>query len=138
MKRAFDMERFQRRFAENLASTQALAARAPKPDAGQSLTAPRPELAESSARVRDMSEATANVVHFPTDRAEAPAVRLALASILATSRPTQLDVARCGVNMRRAVATLRSLRPREGAPSPVKAIEELQRACKACGGCGGI
>lgn len=85
-----------------------------------------------------MSEATAQLVQFPTDRAEAPAVRLALASILATSRPTQLDVARCGVNMRRAAARLRVLPIREGAPSPIKAIEELQRACEACGECRGI
>ena len=85
-----------------------------------------------------MPEAAATVLQFPSDRAEAPAVRLALASILATSRPTQLDTARCGVNMRRAVASLKALRPREGAPSPIMAIKELERACEACGGCRGI
>lgn len=75
---------------------------------------------------------------LPPDRAEAPALRLALASILATNRPTQIDTARCGVNMRRAVASLRVLKPREGAPSPAMAIKELERACEACGGCRGI
>ena len=95
-------------------------------------------MAESPRRVWDMPEASATVLPFPADRSEAPAVRLALASILATNRPTQLDVARCGVNMRRAVAGLSALQPREGAPSPIKAIEELQRACSACGGCRGI
>jgi hypothetical protein len=104
---------------------------------GQTLTLLRPTLAQASARVRPMPEA-ATVLQFPTDRSEAPAVRLALASILATSRPTQLDTARCGVNMRRAAAGLQVLPPREGAPSPTKAIEELQRACEACGGCRGI
>jgi hypothetical protein len=85
-----------------------------------------------------MSEAAAKVIPFPVEKSETAAVRLALASILATSRPTQLDVARCGVNMRRAAASLKSLKPREGAPSPIIAIKELQRACEACGGCRGI
>jgi len=108
-----------------------------EPKAGNSLTSPRPEMAEAPGRFRPMSE-PATVLKFPADRAEAPAVRLALASILATGRQTQLETARCSVNVRRAVAGLRSLSPREGAPSPAKAIEELQRACEACGGCRGI
>lgn len=128
---AIDLRAFEEKF---MARHAALLARSPK--RVETLTAPRPLLTPTQPTVRSMSAPA--VIPFPTDRSEAPAVRLALASILATSRPTQLDVARCGVNMRRAVTTLRSLRPREGAPSPVKAIEELQRACEACGGCRGI
>lgn len=108
------------------------------PASGKVLTPERPFLTESKRRVGPMSEATATVLPFPSDRAEAPAVRLALASILATCRPTQLDVARCKVNMRRAVAGLRLLPPREGAPAPMRAVEELERACAACGSCRGI
>jgi hypothetical protein len=108
------------------------------PVSGKVLTVARPVLAESGQRVGRMSEADAKVIPFPVEKSETAAVRLALASILATSRPTQLDVARCGVNMRRAAKGLTALRPREGAPSPVKAIEELRRACEACAGCRGI
>lgn len=85
-----------------------------------------------------MTDATAEVLPFPADRSEAPAARLALASILATGNRSQIEIARCGVVMRRAVAGLKVLPPRKGAPSPIKAIEELRRACSACGGCRGI
>ena len=137
--RAIDTGRFDERFAENLAKTRARFGTGAKalPDPTNSLTPTRPDLTPALCTVRPMPHA-AEIFPFPSDRSEAPAVRLALASILATSRPTQLDVARCGVNMRRAVASLRALKPREGAPSPAKAIEELQRACGACGGCRGI
>lgn len=85
-----------------------------------------------------MSEPSAKVITFPVEKSETAAVRLALASILATGKRDQLELARCGVTMRRAVAGLKVLKPREGAPSPIRAIEELQRACSACGGCRGI
>ncbi len=85
-----------------------------------------------------MSEPSAKVIAFPVEKSETAAVRLALASILATGKRDQLELARCGVTMRRAAAGLKVLKPREGAPSPVKAIEELRRACEACGGCRGI
>lgn len=127
------------RMVFDVALMLAAAARAvPHTQSGQSLTAMRPGMAQARRRVGDMPTAPATIIDFPADRAEAPAVRLALASILATANPTQLDIARCGVNMRRAVAGLKSLPPREGAPSPTKAIEELRRACKACGECRGI
>lgn len=89
MKRAFDMERFQRRFAENLAATQALAARAPKPEAGNSLTDPRPKVAESEPRVAPMESehmrnidtaSGAEILTFPTmPMAPSPRVIAALA-----------------------------------------------------------
>lgn len=105
-------------------------------ECSQPLT-PRPFVAQETATFAAMPQ-RAEVLPFPSERSDAPAVRLALASILATGKPTQLEVARCSVNMRRAVAGLKALKPREGAPSPIKAIEELQRACSACAACRGI
>ena len=104
----------------------------------QILTAVRPFVAQEERQFGAMPKPSSTIITFPADRAEAPAVRLALASILATGRQTQLEVARCGVNVRRAVAGLKAMKPREGAPSPIKAIEEIQKACSACGACRGI
>lgn len=107
------------------------------PERVEVLTEPRPFLARSQRSNGAMAQ-TAEVLSFPADRSEAPAVRLALASVLATGRQNQLEIARCGVNVRRAAAGLKSLSPREGAPSPSAALAELKRACSACGACRGI
>lgn len=104
----------------------------------QALTEVRPIVALEARPFTSMPKPAPTIIAFPADRAEAPAARLALASILATGRQTQLEVARCGVNVRRAVAGLKAMKPREGAPSPIKAIKEIQKACSACGACRGI
>jgi len=112
--------------------------KAARSEKAQRLTEARPFVAESPRRVGVMSEPSSRVIAFPVEKSEIAAVRLALASILAMGKRDQLELARCGVTMRRAVAGLKVLKPREGVPSPIKAIEELRRACEACGGCRGI
>ena len=107
------------------------------PISGHMLASMRPGMTCAPRSTGAMAQ-TAEIVSFPADKAEAPAVRLALASVLATGRQTQLEIARCGVNVRRASAALRSLKPRAGAPSPSAALAELKRACSACGACRGI
>lgn len=97
---------------------------------------PRPFLTGDWPNLRAMPQAAA-IARFPTERTELAAVRLALACIVAADK-TPLDVARCGVNLRRAVSDLKTLKPRDGAPTGENAIAELRRACAACGRCAGI